>query len=432
MSAAILFRPVAVAAGLLMLAGGAPAQTPPTPAPSFIWTIQPLPAQRWDGKRPLPLRIYVGPRQATAVRLLPPDMVEPEGLRSFSGEFLLCGSREGPCAAEPRTLAPNSAHVLWARPAGGEPPAPGTYASTFTLVAAERPEGDRITSSLHVGRDDLRVVGGLLVALGVLIAFLVTRVMRQRADRNAMLQPAALLIDELERVEVERRTYPGDLAQIDASARRLAGELAIKRLSRYLPGIPTFFAAPAAAPVIGGSYQDVLASVSSRIGSLSILVRSGVLAAHAQRLDTDDQTSAGIIDSFIQRLDALAAGELPSPEVMAAAVRTILTEMTGALDVARRVQSDEPTPAPDVGYSSEGLAFSTAALNLGGWAVFALLSMMVGIYVLILRDNDFGQPQDLLLCLLWGFGLPTAGQGLASLNSPGIASGLGMTVTRPA
>lgn len=425
--------PLLVVTCCLLNSHAAKAQAPPiqnsNTAPAFVWTIQPLPAQRWDGRSPLPMRIYVGPRPATGVRLLPPDMIESESLRPIGKTFLLCRTREGACEGT-SPLSENTTHVLWARPQGADNPAPGTYASTFTLVANERPEGDKFTTNLYVSSEDLRYAGGFLVLVGVVLAFLVTKVLRQRADRIAMLRPAALLADQLAQLQADKKKHRGKLEGTEAALRGLDSELAIGSVGKYLPGVLDFFAAPASVPTAGETYQAFLTRIGNQIGSLSIIVRSGILAADRERKAASNQKMRDIIDKTVADLDALAAAALPLPEAAAVAVRDRLAAMHAELIAARGVQSDGGAAPLAIGYSSERLAFQSTVLNLGGWAVFALLSALVGIYLLVLRDNDFGQPQDLLACLLWGFGLPVAGQGLSGLSSGGIANSLGVTLTR--
>jgi hypothetical protein len=64
------------------------------------------------------------------------------------------------------------------------------------------------------------------------------------------------------------------------------------------------------------------------------------------------------------------------------------------------------------------------------WAVWGSLSVLTGFIVLVMPDPGFGTVADYLRCLLWGFGLPVAGQGLQTLTMSSLNTQLGVTLPK--
>ena len=402
---------------------------------AFSWKLTPAASpRRWNGRDPLELDVLVGPRPATDVRLMPPRFTEPEGLRAMPPGYALCETHNAPCTNAPLALSAHRRHPLWIRRVDGAAiPRPGAYTGSFVLTAAEKPEGEAVPETLHVGDDELRVWGGVLIMLGIMLSFIVTRLLRQWADRAALLQPAAVLREELQQLASLRARVGGELDSMDRERERIRQSLELGSLRQYLPNTVNIFRSPEGVPVLGETYQQLLTRRAAEIGSLSIIVASGMLPALAEAdpSQPDEQTLAA---NAVDDLDALVDGDLSAPEAVASAVRARLTALRAAIAELRTkgMEADTwPPPKPvEVGYTSERLAYQVKVINLAGWLTFALLSAVVGIYVLVIRDNDFGQPQDLILCLLWGLGLPSTGQGLASLTNDGVGQVLGMTVRR--
>ena len=406
----------------------APVTRPSPPAGSFSWSVTTPQEQRWDGVRSIPISISVGPRPATGVRVIAPQLYDTD-LHAVDGRLVLCPT-DAPCAGEALTLPANEVQQLWIARLQGDALAAGEYSGKITVVAAEKPEGQGFDAKLHVSSPRLVWVGILLILAGVVLSSFVVQWLRCSADRLALARPAAQLKDQLAALERDvaatearsKRTFPHLRAALATEAVELKGA------DRFLQNRWTFWPQPPDNPA---EYQAFLTLHSSRIGSLVIILHQGLEQALAEALPSRPAAELEIVDEAIGRVDALAGSDLGSRDEIGGSVRSALKEMADKLApllAARNVASDA-APAT-VNYGSERLTFQLALVNAGGWFIFAVLSSLLGVYVLIAQDPDFGQPKDLLLCFLWGFGLPTAGQGLASMTAPTVAQSLGVILTR--
>ena len=70
------------------------------------------------------------------------------------------------------------------------------------------------------------------------------------------------------------------------------------------------------------------------------------------------------------------------------------------------------------------------SITLLFWAAWGGLSVITGFIVLVMPAAGFGTVGDYLRCLLWGFGLPVAGQGLQTLTMSSLNTQLGVTLPK--
>lgn len=389
----------------------------------FSWSVTVPKARRWDGEGLIPISISVGPRPATEVRLMVPELYWD--LHTTKTSWVLCET-ETRCAGAPLTLAANKVHDLWIARRPGEALAAGKYGGTIKVVAAEKPEGDGFEAEFHVSRPELVWLGVALIVAGVILAGFVVQWLRRTADRLALARPVAQLKDQLAELELAvAETGSGP------SFRHLGPAIvneknALDGADRFLPAQWAFWPQPDNQ----AAYQAFLTLHSNRIGSLAIIFQ-GLKQAMAEAWPNRAPDELKIVDAAIAKIDALAASDLSNRDAISTSVRDLLKAMANDLAAASGKQLDEAGAVPrSVNYSSERLSFQLALVNAGGFFIFAILSSLLGVYVLIANDPNFGEPKDLLLCFLWGFGLPTAGQGLANVTAPAVAQSLGVTLTR--
>lgn len=414
------------------------------PDVAFAWKVIPdADARRWDSFDPIRITVSVGSVPATAVRLVPSSFVDAEGLYVVPRVFRLCSGSEtadeAACDGRPIGLAANETHTLYIRPVGTGAVWPGEYKGSFTLVAAEKPDGDSFAMTLHVSRWGWQLVGAGLIAVGLLLAWTVNIFLQRRNEQNLVLMPAALLVEQVANLHVEASRMAGfaglSLGNAAAHLEDILNSLSKKSLmaSGYIGSSIDFFGRPAGVAQPAKTYQQFLAEVDGRVALLSLLVEGGFRQAMLAWKSSQPVSERDIVLNALDDMDKMLprGGSLPTRDSLAALLEVRLTAMRSALSAASGVQDDAGATAR-VGYSSERIAFETAAINIAGWVVFAALSFVVGCYVLIVSDPDFGQWKDLMLCLLWGFGLPVAGEKLATLSSPGVAKAFGVTLTRAA
>jgi hypothetical protein len=403
----------------------------------FSWNVTPTqPARRWNVSDPLSFNVVVGPIPASNVQLLPSTFMEAETLEPLPGGFQLCRSADEACTGEPLSLAANQAHALVIKPLNIGSPTPGEYDGTFSLVANEKPEGNSFPAKLHISDLTRRWIGVGLIVLGILAAFFVNYIVQQRNERNVRLMPAAVLAEQVaglrrqhSRVaELASLPFPTTAKHLDD----LETDLSIGRLkARGFVGGSIPLLRPATAPSGAETYQQFLTRIDSLVALLAIAINSGLAQAAAALRPGMSNAARKIVTDAMADMDGMLATSLPTKDALATTLQTRLKTMQTALAAEQGTQGDAVSDqAPVVGYSSEKIAFDIAAVNLTGWAIFMVLSTLVGSYVLIMSDPDFGQFKDFLMCLLWGFGIPAAGAQLSSLSSPGIAQSFGITLTR--
>ncbi len=288
--------------------------------------------------------------------------------------------------------------------------------------------------TLYVSNPCVKAVGVALIITGIVLSFIVGTWTQRQAEQNARLRPAVLLKEEAERLLAGYR----DLAETRFSKacnnlKNIMDVLSIKKLkARGFLGsfIP---------PVRGGeasaqnaqAYEAFLDEHSKQLTALAVILQAGnrALAMWAERKDETTRESLGKAQIA---LDDLAVNGLTlDRDALSTEAEKVLVQLRGSLNEAFGIQDDPGAgPALIVGYSSQRIAFETEVLNLIGWLVFGFLSLAVGSYLLIFANPGFGQLKDLLYCLLWGFGVPAAGEKLATINSGTIAQGFGVTMTK--
>jgi hypothetical protein len=416
------------------------------PETAFTWKLLPVAeVRRWNASDPLRFTVSVGPVTATSVRLLSSSFMDGEELNVLGRVFRLCADREpqsaSACDGRPISLAANETHILSIRPLEAGAVVPGEYKGSFTLVAAEKPDGESFPVTLHVSQPGWQVAGAILIAAGLVLAWLVNVFLQRRNEQNVALMPAALLVEQVENLRIEHSRFATltslELGNTAAHLEKVLTALSKKTLkaSGYINSAFAFFSRPAGTGQPAKTYQQYLAEADELVALLSLLIEGGFRQAMHSWKPTRPESERAIIVNALNDMDALVAAGMPLPtkEGLAASLQARLTAMRNALTAASGVQDDSQDAVTSrVGYSSERISFETAAINAIGWAVFAALSFVVGWYVLIVSDPSFGQWKDLLLCFLWGFGLPAAGEKLASLSSPSVAKAFGVTLTRAA
>ncbi|MGO8023919.1 hypothetical protein [Rhizobium leguminosarum] len=410
------------------------------PAGSFSWKVKPtVEKRRWDASDPLRFSISTGPVPATDVRLLSGSFVDSDQLNALKTSFQLCFDQDVSCDGAPIVLAANTSYDLVIRAVGETIAPPGDYSGSFSIVSAEKPEGDSFPVTLYLSDSFWKAVGVILIALGVFCSFFVNTWTQRRNDRNARLRPAAALIAEAQRLQdaftdLQPRAQT-DFANAQAATTDVLNTLSIRNLKEkgYIGSVIPPLRGSDAVAENAQKYEIFLAELSKRLTVLSLLWRAADQAISLWK-KTPTAATRPKLQTALTALDNLVEpGFVADVQVVAAEIEKVLLELRGALNEAQGIAEDANAgPALEIGYSSERIAFETEVLNVVGWLTFGILSLAVGSYLLIAADPGFGQWKDLLLCLLWGFGVPAAGEKLSTLSSTSVAQGFGLTLTKVA
>jgi hypothetical protein len=140
------------------------------------------------------------------------------------------------------------------------------------------------------------------------------------------------------------------------------------------------------------------------------------------------------IGDAVRDIDALAA-ESPLPTLDSARQRisSRLKELDGKLhpkkESFRKTDSNTPpTTAPALSF--ERLSLQLTHVEVSVWLVWLLVTCVSGSAALVFSNLGFGAPLDYVLCFLWGFGLPAAGQQLTQTSAGSASQALGVSVLK--
>ncbi|WP_156460873.1 hypothetical protein [Sphingomonas sp. Leaf339] len=403
-----------------------------TPAGDFAWAVSGLSALQkrlWTSEDTISFSVQVGPVPARNVRLVQPDFVATNGSVLQPG-FKLCKHDAPACDGKPLVLDANHSHALELRPAAVSAAA-GQYAGELRLVADEKPFGEMLPLALVVSSDMWRIVGVGLLILGTILAFLINPLLRGKIARAQALRPAAVLRQQAatlnsEMQDLEARaeaTLPRAKKLIDWVVDQM-NENALDHQGFIPPRVPLYYSssAPAAA---ANTYQNLLTESAKRLNGVAYVLNEGVREVLAC---PGASPKDPLFQTAITELDGLLHIDVEPNTVLFADTRAIVEAFVSKPSKNRSVVNGRGGGRRDL--SVRQLDFELNELNLTGWMAFSLISIMVGYVVLVALNPAFGSWQDLVLCALWGFGLPTAGQQLNVLTPGSVVTNLGVNLLR--
>jgi hypothetical protein len=306
---------------------------------------------------------------------------------------------------------------------------PGTYVGTVSIGAANAGDPKPIALTLYATSTEARVLGTAAVALGLLVSWLVTVLLRNSRQRADAMLPASALREELDRLckdaaAAARTLGDGAIAEpVIQRANDIAADLTEEKLDErgYLPsrsgnpfGNPTAPTTP---------YAQFIQDRAAEVGALAVLAAGlARLVALADRHEPRDVMAAA-------RQIAEVAGTLPTPDAARAKVNEIIALLAAPRQEAALAGGFAGLDAPPLP-SVRHVLLQRQLIDAGGWATWAVLTVAVGVYVLVLSNPGFGISLDYAKCFFWGLGLPFAGQQLQQLTPGSSASALAISVPR--
>ncbi len=410
------------------------------PVGSFAWSIQ-KPPDPWVGTSWFPfssagpcIGFTVTPKDspATGVSIAGSTLVEQTTKVAIPVTVLrLCRGEDNDCAQQESTRRPIDlpANTPSALKICSAEPHHGNFHGTVVLASLQKPDGDTILQSASFSTTFTKWVGFVLIALGVVLAWFVKVYLRGRLDRDQALRPVTYMRSQVLRMQQTlaglRAPYKPTPTNLNAALTALLNELStpVLDLANLLPPrIPN----PMGAVFDPAALKSYLEVRNPRVQLLSILIDEGVVRAEAED-NGGAHAPVAAINAAITQIDNMWLA-VPQPALDAALqqVRHIVATLhAGILGLA--AVPPPIGPIPPLHGEFDVLQLEIGNISIIIWAVYALLTALSGVAVLVLNNPGFGIPLDLIFAFFWGFGVPTA---IQSLTPTSAATALNISIAK--
>ena len=408
------------------------------PAGSFAWTISRLPdpwvasTSGWSSDDRTCTGFTVTPKDspATGLKLAASTLVEQStkesipvtDLRLCRGSGNCTQSTTGPIdlpANTPSDLSLCTVHALH-----------GNFRGVVVLASLQKPDGDTILQNASFSSTIIKIIGLILILLGVAVAWLVKVFLRGRMDRDQSLQPVTLMRSQLLRMQQTlsnlRTPYASTPVNLNTAVTTLLTELSTPVLDQANL-LPSAFPNPFGSNFDPAALKAYLEARNKTIQLLAVLVDEGVCRAQAEDNGAIVPAPVAQVNAAITLIDNIwLAIPQPAADQALQQVRQIVAGLhTTIVGVALAPAIAGPVPA--VRGDFEVLRLEIQTISIAVWLIYALLTALSGFAVLVLGNAGFGVPLDLVFAFFWGFGLPTTIQSLTPGSS---AAALNISVAR--
>jgi hypothetical protein len=414
-----------------------------TPA-AFTWSVS-VPEAPWlvwqgcsDSQLSTTFIVTVGDYPASNLRLAQSTLRDAVGTSQIALEDLeLCDSAAGPSGhfnIDARTirtfyvrLKDKKWQSIWQN---------GKYTGTLSFAVNERPELQTVKVTLQASSFVVKVLGALLIAMGIIAAFVTGVWARAYLLRLEAERPVAVLREAVEMLKGMLGTEPKDVKK-DTSTEtlqalnRIWDDLTIEKLDKggYLP--------PKWPPLKGGTdtsanLKDYLDKKGQLVDCLTVVICDGMRERWSSwEKNPYDDGIKGVIKKALVALDGVGGkvgGEIMNRTDAVQKVKEVVAQyeverrrlegVTDALADSSKIKVEEPTV--------QQVSWQIAQLSWLLWSAWGILTLIVGVAWLIVTNPGFGTSLDLVFCFLWGFGLPTTLDQLQKLGPGGIATSMGL------
>lgn len=402
---------------------------------TFTWAVAapPSPWLVWHGfwstRATTALTVTTGDAPATNVRLAQASLRETLGTAEFGVEDLeLCEEPNGPCGRF--SIAARTTRTLYLRLKSNEWTR-GKYTGTLSFAVDERPELQTVNATIQASSWPVMLIGALLLLAGIYVAWWNSAWARVRIQRLEALKPVALLRQSVAAVrkDLEARPEPAP-DPVDARERLAAIDAALteRELDDHGCLPPAFPAAYGSISDTAAKLKEYLEARGKILAAVAVIVRDGMRVLWAEHTPKPAPEVEELLDKSLGALDALAA-TTTSAEQAKPEVDKILAAYTAAKAKALKIAADAQALDRAPWLLAE-VNEEIARLQSRGWLLWGAVTFLAGFGILILRDPGFGTSIDLLFCLFWGLGLPTAGEKLQQATPGTIASSIGVSLPK--
>jgi len=310
--------------------------------------------------------------------------------------------------------------------------ADGTF--TGNLYIDTEPFTETKTLQLTINRSTHAAkLGGLFVIMaGVVVAWLVTVLARSRINRDQALLPVEVLRQKLSDLQTQLGGIPEDLKAYISNTlleiKTVLNDLSIANLDEQQllpPSLPAWVQSTTQ----GTAFQTFIQAKALIVDNLNVIAtgiqQAGNLAATIPPAKLPD------LQALVQKIDQFATTLPQSSVTLQAQIKALFDawnaapQAQGLAAVAQLLAMPGPSPV-----SAYSIRMEIQTITLLFWAVWGALSILIGFTVLVMPAPGFGTAADYIRCVLWGFGLPVAGQGLQTLTMSSLNTQLGVTLAK--
>lgn len=413
-----------------------PYQIVSPPAPTTSWNLKPPPAvnRRLHPREAIPISIAVdGRTPISGVQLKPLDLVEQSTMESLTRvEWRLCPTQS--LCDEPivKPLG-GGPHHLWIVPVSDIPH--GKYTGAVTIASLDKPSGESVGLTLNVSSWRAKLLGFVVILVGVATGLYAATFLRRRAERDQLLLGPSVL--RMQAIRMSEVLHADPLAVTPAIDKKLTDLLAaLNESALENAGLPPKIPLPWPASIDG--FRKHVEVQSSMFNSLRALAEDGVLplltARHEEELRDGplDTTEVTAFDAAMKAIDAIAAtATLPEPAKVPGLTQPLIDKFKDAVQDSRVKGLRSAALAPPVPQwkrpvqlrTPEQLRFRIMQASVVAWAILGAVTAATGTYILVLTNPGFGTVLDYFVCFLWGAGLP-AGTALATANTSTVSTAL--------
>lgn len=364
---------------------------------------------------PIEISAVVGPVAATGLKVLFVGLSDTASKGPMSGgNLFLCPTRT---RCDPNTridLPANSPNKVYVYGTEGI----GQFTGSLTIACNEKPGGDAVPMTVYSSSAGRKAFGIVWIVLGVLLSWLLAVYLKNRLNRDQMLLPVLALRETRARLEAELQLKnTTGIPTVNTSQELKTLYTSLSDAELQIHGLPRGVQVPWASPIAASpaEFQSYLVGIGNWLNVLAVIV-AGLEKASALYVKGNQANNTAVAAAFTT-IDDLVTGTTAPPidqvtQGVNAALKTLRTVAGGGARLAG--QPD------DVGAPSErSLQVDINRLSYAVWALVAVLTIVVGAYVLIYSPNGtaYGTIGDYFTSFLWGLGLPSGATLLQSSTS---------------
>lgn len=309
----------------------------------------------------------------------------------------------------------------------------GTYAGVVGFAVNERPDLELLNITVHASSALAKVVGVILLALGIWLAWMLSVWARGRTLRLEALKPVALLHESVLALRGELENAPKieglNLGHTKKALEDIDKSLTTESLdaaNRLPPEIPSPFPRSTDSAT---NLQQHLATQGAKVDGLMVIIREGMKRVW-QDCGLPKANKQAIHEALIA-LDQLGKDVKDRTTTQQGVQDTLMQYITATSPPADAAGAPpKPTSVTFSPPSTQHLMWEIGQVQKLAWAVWGVLATVGGVAVLILPNTGFGTIFDYIYCLFWGFGLPTTADKLQQIGPTGIASTIGVSLPK--